>query len=455
MDEEQIAALKSDADGLTGEVDALLRRLAEARRRYAATMTDDDWSRLDTVQMETAALHARFGDIVDAMGTITGLPPELLEKIGELEPGPGQHHLPRRNLTREEIASTADLDEHLPGALDAIQRLLPAGWLEAEPREQCRLDALARPDSFLSVTKCLCWESEAPAVHRFRQALRVSQDYLAEHLAYDHFARATLVPSVVQLGSQLETLKQVGGDVGGRLQRLWSGRGDDVDSTVMEIITAARCAEFARDVEFIEATSSKSPDLRCHDPFPLVIECKRQQALSDYEITEETIMRDLFLRLREEAGRRGLCGPFSLRLDVEASALDREEVVARLVSQRLAPHPERELTYPWGRTTFVELPRRLDLQGLTRLYSPRMLEDVFGWRSDLPAWDGLCCWIENARALTMSDVRSPLGLIWDNTSASAMRKRTWAPTSLFGTATSSNPSWRIRYRVCRLPGGST
>jgi len=150
-------------------------------------------------------------------------------------------------------------------------------------------------------------------------------------------------------------------------------------------------------------------------------------------------MRDLFLRLRGKADRRGLHGRFSLRLDVEASVLDREEVVACLVSQRLAPHPERELTYPWGRTAFVELPRRLDLQGPTRLYSPRMLEDVFGWRSDLPAWDGLCCWIDNAQALTMSDVRRPVGLIWDNTSASAMKRRTWAPTSLFGAATNQIP----------------
>jgi hypothetical protein len=43
-------------------------------------------------------------------------------------------------------------------------------------------------------------------------------------------------------------------------------------------------------------------------------------------------MDDLFLRLRAEAGRRGVCGLFRARLDVEASALDREEVVARLIS---------------------------------------------------------------------------------------------------------------------------
>jgi hypothetical protein len=35
-------------------------------------------------------------------------------------------------------------------------------------------------------------------------------------------------------------------------------------------------------------------------------------------------MRDLFLRLRVAARRRGLCGRFSLGLDVEASTINRE-----------------------------------------------------------------------------------------------------------------------------------
>jgi len=143
-------------------------------------------------------------------------------------------------------------------------------------------------------------------------------------------------------------------------------------------------------------------------------------------------MRDLFLRLREAARRRGLCGRFSLRLDVEASTINPDDVVVRLISQRLAPHPERELSYPWGQLAFIELPRRLELRNTTRLYSPEMLRQAFGWQSDLPEWDGFCCSIGNSQALTIGDVHEPLGLIWNNTSEAAMRKRTWAPTNLFG-----------------------
>src|ERR1700731_5038750 len=97
----------------------------------------------------------------------------------------------------------------------------------------------------------------------------VSLDRLSKQPAYDHFAGATLVPSLVQLGSQFD---QLGGDVQGRLQRLWAGESEKVDASLMELFTAARCAGLGREVEFISETTQKSPDLRCHDPFPLVID---------------------------------------------------------------------------------------------------------------------------------------------------------------------------------------
>ena len=436
---EEIDTLQAQADRLQEQVKLLLPRLAEARRRYAVTKTATDRTQFESIREEASMLEAKLDAIVDAMIAATGVSSELFRTIDELDAETDLSHLPRRSLTEDRIASTADLDSLLPKALDAVCRLLPPGWVKEEPAELCRLDNLAQPDSILSLTKGLRPESEFSAVHRFRQAIRVSRDRLSKHLAYDHFAGATLVPSLVQLGSQFDQLGQVGGDVQGRLQRLWAGESEKVDASLMELFTAARCAGLGREVEFISETTQKSPDLRCHDPFPLVIECKRQKALSEYERAEERIMRDLFLRLREAARRRGLCGRFSLVLEVEASTLNKEDVVARLIGQRLAPHPERELSYPWGRIAFIELPRRLELREITRLYSPTMLEQAFGWRADLPEWDGLCCWIGNARALTMSYVEEPLGLIWNNTSEAAMRKRTWAPTNLFGGAMDQIP----------------
>lgn len=439
MDVEKLAALKKKADQLRAELRPLLPRIAEARRRYATSKTDENRSQLDEVEKRASTLLEQSDEVIKAMEAASGLPTEVLSELAKPQSGDRRDRLPRRSLTVDKVQTTGDIDELLPAALDAIQEKLPKGWIDAEPRELAGLASMTNVEEFLSLTKGLRQQSEFPKMHRFRQALVLSQDYLSGHLPYDHFAGATAVPSVVQLGSQLKNLKQVGGDVDGRLGRLWSGPSDVVDATLLEVLAAARCAELGREVEFISETGEKSPDLRCHDPYPLVIECKRQQALSDYEIAEEGVMRDLFVRLRSEALRKGLAGRFSLRLEVEASELDLDEVARCLVSQRLAAHPERELAYPWGRTAFVEIPDCLDLPGPTRLYSPLMLNHVFGWRSDLPDWDGLCCSIGNARDLEMDSVVTPIGLIWISMSNVAMKRKTWAPTNLFGGATSQIP----------------
>ncbi len=436
MTTERFFALKAQADEVQAQVKPKLRQLAEARRRYAETHGDDDWARLEAVQAEASGLQEAFHSIVAAMEKASGIPPEVIDSIEESErkEGSGLQDLARGSLTEDRVVSTTDVDEHLPASLEAIERVLPVGWIQHEDPDLCRLSTLPEDDGFLALTRNLRRESEFPVAHRFRQALRVAYDYRDRHPRYDHFAGASLVPLITHLGLRLSTLQRVGGDVSGRLQHLWRGHSDDVDGTLMEILLAARCAELGREVEFIAETNSKSPDLRCYDPFPVVIECKRQRALSDYEVAEEAVMRDLFLRLSREASRRGLFGYFGLNLDVEASVLDRDEVVARLISQRLAPHPERELIYPWGRTSLHERPARLDFPGTTRPYSPNMLEYTFGWHSDLPEWDGLCCSISNAREALIDHARSPLGLIWTNTSKAATRKRTWAPINLFGQA---------------------
>jgi hypothetical protein len=163
-----------------------------------------------------------------------------------------------------------------------------------------------------------------------------------------------------------------------------------VDASIFELIVAARCVEKGRRVEFIDEGSEKTPDLRCHDPYPLQIECKRKRVLSDYELAEERLMRRLFLTLELDAKNKGLIGRFELFLSVEAHLMPVEEMVARLVSQRLAAHPERHTEYSWGSVAFVPLPKHLDMPP-TRIYSPHMLRAVFNWNSDLPEWDGLVC----------------------------------------------------------------
>src|SRR5258706_10478958 len=132
-------------------------------------------------------------------------------------------------------------------------------------------------------------------------------------------------------------------------------------------------------------------------------------------------MRELFLSLEIEAKRKGLTGRFEVFLSVEAKQMPAEEVVARLISQRLAAHPERHTEYPWGSVAFVSLPRRLDIPP-TRLYSPHMLRAVFDWNTDLPDWDGVVCRVNGGGGVDIDHVSHPIGLVWGNTTRKAVQR---------------------------------
>lgn len=150
-------------------------------------------------------------------------------------------------------------------------------------------------------------------------------------------------------------------------------------------------------------------------------------------------MRQLFVALRIEAKKKGLCGTFQLELAVEAAQIDVAHVVSRFINQRLAPTPSRELSYPWGNVAFVPSVAKVGLPETTRLYSPYMLKHLFGWESDLPAWDGICCSIDAKRDPEMDLVISPIALIWRNDSEKGLKKRSWAPINLFSKASLQIP----------------
>jgi hypothetical protein len=431
--QEALVALVAQVQAAKAELEASFIDLDAARRQFAKSKSDDDKSTMDTAQVQSSRLLNIYGERVTALQAMLEVTDEELAEV-EVERGSGREQLPRRALTADQVVTTADVNGGLAQAIETIEQLLPAGWLDEEPVHAGRLDDLFGPDAVLSITKGLRPESERPRLHRFRQALNCARDYRDGNLSYDHFAGALHVPTLVQLATQLDHLRLVGGNVNERLKRLWAGPSVEVDATLFELLTAARCASKGRRVAFITETSEKSPDLSCEDPFPLVIECKRQDSLTPYELAEEKVMRDVFLRLRQSVLARGLAGVFELRLTVEAKALDHGDVASTLLRQRLAAHSERALTYSWGTVAFRELPSHGTLPETTRAYSPTMLQRVFGWNMDLPEWDGLCCSIANARGGTVLDIQSPVGLLWSNSAPEALRKRTWAPTNLFAKA---------------------
>jgi hypothetical protein len=417
------------------EIDALLPALVKSRRDYMRTRSAADEAenlRLEKIANELSDDHAR---LYDELKRLSGLPAEVLEAIDRPHlPDDGVDRRPRESLVRANVKTTGNVDDYIANAIDTVGRIVPKSWLDEQPEPLHGLAGLASGQECLSLVRGLRPESELSDLHRLRQMVRVGKDYLENNPAYDQFAGAMLVPQLAQFGIQYGNLMQVGGSPNARVGRLWERGGSSVDATIFELLVAARCVEKGRRVEFIEESDEKTPDIRCHDPYPLQIECKRKRSLSDYEIAEERLMRELFFALEVEAKAKGLTGRFELRLSVEANLMPAPEIVARLVSQRLAAHPERHTDYLWGRVAFVALPKRMDMPP-TRIYSPHMLRAVFDWNTDLPDWDGLVCRVNGGGVFEIDSISHPIGLVWRNTTRKAVQKRAWSPTDLFGDAT--------------------
>jgi hypothetical protein len=432
------AALIAEAKTVGQEIDALLPHLLTARKNWFRSRNDADAQTLSALQAQADVLAARHELVLDELQRITGISEEVFQQLekarvlGDVESPPL-----RNDLTVDKVDVTNDIDECLPTALEEMLRLIDLKWLREDDREKHRLSEIKTGEP-LSLVKGLRRQSEFPEIHRFLQTLRVAVDYIEEHPAYDHFAGALLVPQLASLGSIIAVLRQVPG-VAERLSALWRGPSSGSDAVAYELLVAAACAVRGRQIEFITPTAEKSPDLRCHDPYPLVIECKRKRALSDYELTEEEAMCKLFRVLEYRARDKGVWGCFQLSLSIEASMVSIDDVVATLLRQRLAAHPERPLEYPWGTVSYHEAPRRLPLTSKTRAYSPNMLSFVFGWDSDVPTWDGLICRTELAGPTMINEVDRPIGLLWSNKSENAIARRSWSPSNMFGGAMAQIP----------------
>ena len=408
------------------EIDALLPALAASRRNYMRTRTEADHDEMKRLEQIGADLVRRHALLYDRLKATSGLSEEMLAALDEPQTLlDSKNRIKRKDLQIGEVKTTGFIERYLADAVEKIERLLPARWANEQGEISHRLDALFNGTECLSLVKGLRVESENSPLHRTRQMLRVAKDYLADEPVYDHFGGALLVPQLARFDTCLPYLEQVGGDVRGRISKLMEAS-TSVDGTVFELFVAARCAEYGRRIEFIDATHESSPDIRCHDPFPLLIECKRKRALSDYELREEAVMRGIFRQLEREASAKGLNGRFDLVLNVEAREDLGAEIVARLIAQRLASRPSSAVSYDWGSIAFHPMPQRIALPAVTRLYSPDMLQWVFDWNSDMPSWDGIVCRVDGHDEAIIDRVRQPVALVWNNLSEIAIRKRAWS-----------------------------
>lgn len=452
LDFSEAMAFLPELKAAQAAVQEMVPHLAEARRAYVLSRSDEDRHRLDQIQEEASARMTALEDLLARAQAASGLPPELFQEmqVPELR-GDRTDRRQRATLTADQVEPTAFVDDNLALALAALTARLPAGWLELESADLFRLPDTPVDRPF-SIVKGFRPESERPSGHRLRQMVQVAKDRLAEDPRYDHVAGALLVPQLTRLGMRLELLDAVPG-AAARIENLWK-KPAEVDNTVLELLVAAGLAERGCRPSFIPEGQSKTPDIRCEDPFPLVVECKRRNALSDYELEEEAAMRALFLRIEAGARERGMTGVFELTLSAEHKDLDMEAITACCMQQRLHRHPHRPLQYGWGSVAFRRIPLRVGLPGVTKAYSPELLEYCFDWNPDLPVHDGLICRAAGAEGVLVQEITGAVALAWTNTAEVVVEKRSRPPTSLFGKAANQVPGGEFAIVYISYPEGA-
>lgn len=446
---DHLRALVEDLDRRQQAFDAEWPKVMELRRRYFVERTKAAKMEMEAAIERAQRARVELDAAVAAMFEAAGIDPDDLSEEREAVGDPFPR-LSRASIVNETPTATAYVEDHLPEAVELIERHAPSDWLGREPADLFRLSSVT-DEQPISIVKGVRLESERPRGHRLRQAITLAKDYLGNDPRYDHFGGALAVTQLAQLGRRIEALRAVGGSKE-RIEALYSGA--DTDAIMFELLVAAACSAKGRAMVFVEPTSVKSPDLRCTDAFNMVVECKRSAALTVYEVDEETRMRNLFRLLKAGAAARGQFGTYEVTFSVEASAVDMADVVGTCLRQRLAAHPERPLAYPWGSVAFRPLPRRIDLDEVTKAYSPIMLSEVFGWELEMPCWDGFICQVDGPPAIAVDQVRSPVGLAWRVEAEAAITKRSRAPLGLFAKAVTQVPRGEFGLVYVAYPEGA-
>jgi hypothetical protein len=441
-DEDKAAfqVLVAEADAAKCEFDSVARHIADARRTFVKNPSDEAKRRLDELEEICAAANGRLHDIVESMVALVELTDEELEALDAArKEGDSPPRYRREQLVADQVVPTGEnVDTLLARSIDNLLRLIPASTLHEYRALNSPPPWLKSKDGVLSIVKGVVPESEDPTIHRFAQCVCESYAWLTGDASYDMFAGASLIPQIARLAERLDALSEIPGAMK-RVRSLWHGPSKDVDSTMFELLVAAGCVVKGRSVQFLEPQGGKTPDLRCHDPYPLVIECKRKRVLTDYEINEERAMRELFNKLDARARAESMWGVFSLHLSVESRAVPVDEIVACLLRLRFAGDNCVNVTWSWGTASYTESARLVNIRGRTRMYSPWMLNKVFGWNCDLAEWDGLICCVGNYEESVVDMAEEPVGLLWVNGSEQAIKKRSWGPMSTLNEAIGQIP----------------
>lgn len=372
----------------------------------------------DAALAEMRTLHREFDDLLQLAEqklTVDGVVfPEETESITK---HPARWW--KKDIHRDLVPVIGHIEDALEAGLELLINRLPIHWW----REQQNLRE-SIGDAYLREPVALCGLVPAPrlpdSINRYACALMLARDSQEKRENYAIYEGALLVPIIAALCTLLSPLGEVKGGYE-KLDELVKAPNSEIDSRLYEIAVAARCAALGREVEFLAANSTKTPDLRIHDlGFPAVVECKMQSRLSDYERKEFAVMREVFRSLRADQRQRGLMGSLSI-----SSNLSFEKVgVAALVESSLrctnGVNPYQTIQEDWGSVSFEPLAPTTRLTDVTRLYSPDFLRQVFDWDFDNTGYDGLCGIVENSQAMMVDRAELPFCLKWKDESENAL-----------------------------------
>lgn len=440
---QRITELLAEAADIEAELGRVSHELAKARRRYyREAKAKEDQKEMGSLESEARLLVARLEPIESELLKIAKIPIEVIEAIeADAIDVDEESRMERASLSEAEMPPTVMIEDHLPNALEIARDLVDASWLEEERKASWRLDASFLTEPFL-LTGGVQIACEERAIHRFAQTICVAEDYMNGHPRYDFNAGALLVPQLAAFGAKYDALAEVSGDTQKRIATLWKGPSSSADATMFELLVAASCVRKGREIEFLPASQEKTPDMRVHGyTLPMVLECKRQATMSEYERREENVMRALFCEVANHVRRIGLWGSFEFDLTIEADTLDIAAAAGAAVSQRLAPDPTTPTQYDWGQVAYHELTPRV-AGPTTRLYSPQFLQGVFGWNPDIPQHDGIVCQV-TADDFVVDTVTNPIALLWRNMSEESLKKRSWTPVALYGSAAQQIPGGEV------------
>lgn len=411
-------------EGLDAELRRVVAELAEVAKAHAARRPVDD-AAVAARQERFESLQAEMQVALDEFQSEAGFSDEDLALLEAQQRSSGED----RTWWNDMVAgpTTVMMDNHLPAALEALERRVDPHWLRAEARKVLHLD----PRMGLELVGGIQVDRRPEQPQRFAQILAVTRDHIERRNDLDIFSAAAVVPELLALGSRLHLVPELGKEAVEKLARLPELSFKDTSSTMFELhVGTALVAEGRAATMLRPDGAAKTPDFSVSDVagIPFVVECKRRTGLTGYERREADVVNTLFAPVRAKLAREGIW----VRIDVNfveevnrISSVDFENVVSRALARGHS-------AAPWGNVLAVELPKHADIEP-TRLYSPDMLAVSFEWSFEHGEWDGIIADAE-AEDCCIDRVSQPRCLRWRSRSANACLKKARGITSLFADA---------------------